>query len=67
MSPDPRDAREAGDDPGFTLPCQCGAAVRAESLALRAESLLVQLARAHGRSLEAERVAQGGVSRAPVG
>lgn len=59
MSPDPCDARETGGGPGFTLPCRCGAAVRAESLALRNEALLAQLARAHGRSLEAERVAQG--------
>lgn len=62
MSPDPCDAREAGDDLGFTLPCRCGAAVRAESLALRNEALLAQLARAHGKTVEAERVAQGPVS-----
>lgn len=49
--PDPCDARETETGPGFTLPCRCGAAVQAESL-------LVQLAGAHGRSVEAERVAQ---------
>lgn len=59
MSPDPCDARETEPGVGFTLPCRCGAAVRAESLALRNESLLAQLARAHGKTVEAERVAQG--------
>lgn len=60
--PDPCDARETEPGPGFVLPCRCGAAVRAESLALRNEALLAQLARAHGKTLEAERVAQGPVS-----
>lgn len=59
MSPDPCDAREAEPDPGFVLPCACGAAARAESL-------LAQLARAHGRSVAAERVAQEPTTTVPA-
>lgn len=58
MSPDPCDARETDPGPGFVLPCRCGAAAWAESL-------LVQLARAKGVSVEAERVAQGSVWGTP--
>lgn len=51
MSPDPCDARETEPGPGFVLPCRCGGHDRAERY-------LLQLAIAHGRSMEAERAAQ---------
>lgn len=59
MSPDPCDAREANPDPGFALPCRCGAAVERDYLAHQLDTAIQDLARAHGRTPAAERAARG--------